>query len=371
MVGAIKKLDKKFLMFTCCILLLPILLIVFLMIIQGCSNQKMSYEKYENKMISAAEKYFDENDLFPQSESAISRVDLSKLVEDEYIKDTLKSLDDDTCKGTVTVRRNGSTVEENKDGFLNYTVSLECKDYKTVTLNDLLIEDLTTSESGLYKYGSSYIYKGDDVDNYIKFYGTLYRILKIDENGILKLVKTESENINQQWDNKYNTEVNNAYGKNIYKDSIVLKKLMAYYKNDKRIKKLAKEKIVSQDVCIGARKIGDIGITSQSDCSKILEKQPISLINVSDYASASLDSECNSIRAKSCRNYNYLRSVDIGSWTVNAVADNTYEVYILTDGIISRQEANRYDSYSVVIYIDGNEIISSGNGTSSDPYVIE
>jgi len=214
MVNAIKKLDKKFLMIACFMIILPIFILIFLMIIQGCSNQKMSYEKYEKKMISAAKKYFEDNDLLPQSESAVSRVELSKLIEDEYIKDSLKALEDDTCNGTVTVRKNGSIIEENKGGFFNYTVNLECKDYKTVSLNDLLLEDLTNSESGLYKYGSSYIYKGDDVDNYIKFYGTLYRILRIDENGILKLIKFESENINQQWDNKYNTEVNNSYGKN-------------------------------------------------------------------------------------------------------------------------------------------------------------
>ena len=50
---------------------------------------------------------------------------------------------------------------------------------------------------------------------------------------------------------------------------------------------------------------------------------------------------------------------------------NIYEVYYLTVGIIGSQEANRYDSYSVVIYIDGNERINSGKGTNSDPYVIE
>ena len=58
MVEALKKLDKKFLIIAGCVILIPIFVIVFLAIVQGCSGGTITYEKYEQKMISAAQKYF-------------------------------------------------------------------------------------------------------------------------------------------------------------------------------------------------------------------------------------------------------------------------------------------------------------------------
>ena len=43
MVNALKRMDKKFLIFAGLIICLPILLIVFLALIQGCGNRKDSY----------------------------------------------------------------------------------------------------------------------------------------------------------------------------------------------------------------------------------------------------------------------------------------------------------------------------------------
>ena len=51
MISAIKKLDKKFLILASLIICLPILIIIFLAIIHACGKSKISYDKYENKMI--------------------------------------------------------------------------------------------------------------------------------------------------------------------------------------------------------------------------------------------------------------------------------------------------------------------------------
>lgn len=370
MLEAIKKLDRKFLIFASCILLLPILLIIFLLIIQGCDNKKISYESYEKKMVKAAEEYFEKNNLLPTEESAMATVDLDKLVEEEYIKNTEKLLDDDTCDGKVTVRRNGSSIEENEGGFLNYTVNLTCKNYNTNTLISLLMTDLTTSESGLYKQENDYVFKGDDVDNYVNFGGTLYRVLRVDANNIVKLIQNDRNGSSQSWDTKYNSDVNYSYGKNIYKDSSLRKKIVDYYNNNKIFKNV-KNKIVLYDVCAGSRDINDTSLNSGSDCSTILENQPISLMNITDYANASLDSECTSITSKSCRNYNYLKNIISSSWTLNAVSNNSYEVYYLTGGVIDYQEGSKFVPYNIVIYIDGNELVNSGKGTEQEPYVIK
>jgi len=173
------------------------------------------------------------------------------------------------------------------------------------------------------------------------------------------------------WDNKFNVETNRASGKNIYKDSIMLDYLLNDYVNPKKFTKKSKQQIISRDVCVGKRSINDLSIDITKDCSEVLEKQIISLINISDYARASLDPECKNLKDLSCNNYNYLYGIASSSWTLNGSADNTYEVAFLSDGITHFQNANTFMSYNIVIYIDGNQIYTTGTGSLNDPYVIE
>lgn len=371
MVDALKKLDKKYLIVAGCVLLLPIVIIILLAIIQGCSNSKITHEKYEDKMISAMESYLNDKDKKPTTEGETVTIKLSKLVEGEYIKSTEKLLGDDACSGSVTARLNGSTIEENNGGFINYTVNLECDSYKTNSLNSALMEDVTTTGSGLYKQDNSYIFKGEDVDNYLTFFGTLYRIVSIDEKGIVKLLKSESESPERYWDIKYNVDTESSTGKNIYQDSEMLKYLMAFYSDNKKVSAGAKKHVVSKNICVGARDINDLSISTTSECSSVLSNQVVSLLNVSDYANASLDPNCLDITSRSCRNYNYMKNLFLDNWTMTAVSSNSYEVYYIYNGLVKYQSASKYSSYNIVIYIDGDEIINSGNGSEETPYVIK
>jgi len=370
MVEAFKKLDKKVLIIIGMFLLLPIILIVFLAIIRGCGNSKITPEKYEEKMISVAEKYFKENGGLPKKESETKTVKLSELIKNEYIKSTEDLLDDNTCKGSVTVRKNGSTIEKNEGGFLNYTVNLECDGYKTKTLKSALINGLTTQGSGLYKDGNYYVYRGDQVKNYIQFFDKNYRIINIDENGIAKLIRSESESLDEYWDNKYNVETEDISGKNIYADSSILKVLVKDYNNNKIISADARRHMVSKDICIDSKSLEDSSIGNYN-CTNKLQNQVVSLIDINDFAKASLDADCTSIYSRSCRNYNYLKDLNLMTWTVNAVSDNTYGVYYLSSGVIRSQEAGKYQNYNIVIYVDTNEKLVSGKGTIDKPYVVK
>ena len=371
MLNALKKLDKKFLIMAVVIICLPILLIIFLAIVQGCSNRKITYEKYETKMIEAAQRYIEDTDKTPNEEGELLKVKLSTLVKKEYIKSTEKLLGDTSCDGSVSVRRNGSSVETNNGGFLNYTVNLECKEYSTTHLIDKIKENIVTEESGLYQDGEGYIFRGDKVKNYITLFGHNYRIMSIDKDGILKLIKTEGESTTRFWDNKYNIETNRNSGKNIYKDSVILEYLLEDYKNVKKINTKAKGHVMAYDVCIGKRNNNDYSINTTTDCSEKLEKQLISLLNVSDYARASLDANCVDLRSRSCNNYNYLYSVVPSTWTLNSVLNNSHEVIYLSDGLMEVQNANTYNDYNIVIYIDGNELYTRGIGSVNDPYIYE
>lgn len=370
MIDALKKMDKKFLIMVGCIILIPIVLLIFLALIQACGNRKITYDKYEAKMIESAEKYIKSNKIKLESESETEIINLEDLVEDGYIKSTEKLLDDDTCKGKVIVRRNGQVIEANEGGYLNYIPDLKCDKYSTVHLNDKLMESLTTDESGLYQVGNEYVFKGDNPKNYITFYGKSYRIVNIDSNGIVKLIRSEAELNSRMWDNKYNTEVNHNYGKTIYEDSKIKGYLINDYLNVKKIKKEARKHIVAYNACIGKRSNSDFSISKDVDCTETVENQVLSLINVSDYFMASLDPECNSTNSKSCNNYNYFNSMPLSSWTMNSSSDTSYEALYVSSELVSVQNASTYSEYNIVLYIDGNELYTTGRGTETDPYVL-
>lgn len=370
MVEALKKLDKKFIIIAASIILLPIVVIIFLAIIQGCSG-KITYETYQEKMISAAEKYITEKEKIPTSEGEITKVKLEKLVNGGYIKSTEKLLDDPTCEGSVVVRRNGSSIESTAGGFLNYTVDLVCDSYKTIHLVDKIKENIVTEESGLYAVGEEYIFKGIKPKNYITFFGHEYRIMSVDKNGILRLIKSNSEIASRVWDNKFNVDIGYSYGKNIYKDSAILTYLIKDYENPKKINKQAKHHVMAYDVCIGKRKNNDYSISKELDCSEKLPKQVISLMNVSDFALASTDPDCNSVIGRSCKNYNYLSNIAFSGWTSNVSSDNTYEVFNITGGLLTYQKGSAFNEYNIVIYIDGNELYTEGTGSQADPFVIK
>lgn len=368
MVEALKKIDKKILIIVGIILLSPILLIIFLAIFRSCGNSKITYDKYEEKMITATENYIKGKE--PKEEGQMIMVELSDLVEGGYIKSTEKLLSDTTCKGSVTVRRNGASIEQTKGGYLNYTVNLECDNHKTNTLKSNVMNDLVTQGNGLYELNGRYVFKGDKVNNYIEFFGIPYRILNIDSNGYAKLFKVENQDLDRVWDNKYNINSDYLSGINVYSDSAIKEYLINDYISEKNFGEKSRKHLVATDVCIDSKGYND-GTLNKYNCSTKVEKQLISLIDIEDYALASLDVNCTGLYSKSCINYNYFKGISLLTWTMNSSKDNTYDVYYIQDGSIDSKTASKYVDYNLVIYIDINEKIVSGNGTEMEPYIIK
>ena len=132
-----------------------------------------------------------------------------------------------------------------------------------------------------------------------------------------------------------------------------------------------KKIVMAYDACIGKRDETNYTIDENLDCSEKLEKQVISLLNVSDYVKASLDPDCKDLKSRSCNNYNYLYNVASSTWTLNVSANNSYNVFTISDGLIEPQIANTTYVYNVVIYMDGNQLYTSGSGTELEPYIYD
>lgn len=348
------------------LILFPILIILFLMLARGCSSSTNSYSEYENKMKSAAQKYFVNKNLLPSDEGGKVEVSLSTLVDEGYIKSPDKFLSDKMCTGNVVVRNNGASVKENNGGYYLYIPDIQCENYKTVHIIDKLLEDVVTEKSGLYQVSDGYVYKGAKVKNYLKFYDGLYFIISIDSDGILKLVRVDSQKEKAIWDAKYNTEKGDSVGKNDYADSKIIDILNGLYLNTNENRK---KHMIAYDVCIGRRSLNNREINKNEECAVKLDNQFISLLNTYDFAMASYDVDCISIYSGACSNYNYLRNKIYFTWFMNGVLDNSYQAYYY-QGSIQKTTVNNEKKYNIVLYIDGNEVYTKGDGSYSNPYVI-
>ena len=90
-----------------------------------------------------------------------------------------------------------------------------------LTTVDKLKNNVVTEGDGLYVdtyEDGRYVYKGGDPDNYLKFGGNLYRIISLEKDGTLKIVKKDSIGaiIFDGVDNRYSE---NGYCSGMYKES--------------------------------------------------------------------------------------------------------------------------------------------------------
>lgn len=361
--GKVKTVDKKVLFIAGAIFGVLILVVVVAMVIKATSGKNLSYESIESKLLEAAQEYVNDGEVDIPAEGTSITITDKELSKADYIKD-LSEYTDDTCSGSVTVMNN--------NGLSLYLTDLQCKKYMTQHLATKIIDDNLVTEAivdgtyqfGLYNVENEYIFKGKKVNNYVSFGGVVWRIIKIDSNGNLRLIKSSAEESKIPWDEKYNSEIDNNYGINDYANSFLLETLNNDYKgfNDEN-----KKHLIPHSACIGSRGQKDTGISYDFDCSKTLDNQYISTLTTLDVAMASLDPGCKTVISGGCTNYNYM--VGISAWTQNNYAENSHEVFTV-GGIVGKRKASNTNKYYWVIYVSGNEPYKGGTGTAEDPYII-
>lgn len=100
-------------------------------------------------------------------------------------------------------------------------------------------------------------------------------------------------------------------------------------------------------------------------------KSHIGLLNVDDYAKASLESTCKHFDDPQCVNYNYMNELGGTNWTLNAYSENTYDVYAIDEKGIYYYKASKENEIRPVIYLNSHLTVSSGDGSENEPYVIK
>lgn len=341
-----------------------VVIIILLVLISSCSSGGRSYEAIEQSMVNAAKEYYSSRkNKLPKEEETTIKVTTGTLVEAELLNEITDPKDkEQTCSGYVEVTKVGDEY--------SYMPFLTCKgNYEPKYLNDI-VKDTKTDEygNGVYTINNELVYRGDDVDNYVSFNDQLWRIVKVDSEGDIKLVLATKSEDTYYWDDAYNSEKDDNVGITTdYLHTNIRKSLNDYYENN--FAKDNKAKIVSKNLCIGKYNITD-DFSVEKECSIIKENENVGLLNATDYQNASLDSGCVNLQSQECTNYNYLSGDEFVTWLLNASSENTYSVLNLS-GTIGESRASREMRINPVINLTNRVIILSGDGTQENPYIVK
>lgn len=288
----------------------------------------------------------------------------------------------------------------------------------------ILVNELPTlnQSEGLYSYNSKYYFSGENVNNYVMFNDELWRIVSIEEDGAVKIVKDEVVSIEkismieQQtsfWINNTNTSVRdnaikngriifdfkgkrqpkenettdtyyciptsngcNAYaigtflGKTVDEDSMIKNYLETHYFNS--MTPTAQNQVQNFDMNIGVvetnKKI-DVVLSSENTTKT---NSYIGLLNVSDYVYASLDLTCQkSFDKEVCANSNWLLKSNYQFHLINGkyTTTNAQIWTVGTTGKITSQDANNPFYLRPVVVLNKN-ITAVGTGSYDDAYIL-
>lgn len=256
-------------------------------------------------------------------------------------------------------------------GYAAFSTSLNLKakgNIKELTGSEMLLKSVVDQGDGLYKdiyEDGRYIYRGTNPNNYIKFDDELWRIISVEDNGTIKILRNDILS-NQMYDNSdsknwtkpasLNTYLNNNYFNQITDDV---------------------DKIIYYTWPIGALNSGNTNLGVQIATEKTITWEgKVGLISYSDYLRANSNySLCGNDKLHyenyaSCRKLNWMYISGIYWWTITPLAGiANYIVNIHQDGNATGGDVENTLGVRPAIYLS-SDITLSGTGTEKDPYII-
>lgn len=237
-------------------------------------------------------------------------------------------------------------------------------------------EEIATLDEGLVEgsideYGKNFYYfRGAVDDNYVKFNGFIWRIVRINGDNTVKIVLDKTLNLNSNWTDKNLNEYNE---KDVsFKNSNIYSKLNDWYN----------ENITSEDLISDTKfcdnleyKIVDdkhvFNFSVNSSCNEeSIFKSKIGILSINDilYAGGSLEQTNSEF---------YLVNEENKNWWTLSVSDyvkNTKDINVYsfdTENNVINPISGRNELYiRPVVSINVNAEVS-GSGTIKDPYVIK
>ena len=235
------------------------------------------------------------------------------------------------------------------------------------TAADKLIETAVTTGDGLYKdeyEEGRYVYKGANPNNYITFNNETWRILAVETDGTLKIMKKDNIG-SKKWDTSGSTNWASPATLNTYLNNDYYNTLSSETQN----------LIQTHTWGIGPVTLGnsDLAAQIQSENSTTWSGN-IGLMSVSDFLRANTNTEqcgnhsLNNSNKDTCKTTNYIVPSSSSLWTISPRASNTRNVfYVTSDGDVYDSYADFYGSVVPALYLTSN-IHLDGEGTESNPY---
>lgn len=248
------------------------------------------------------------------------------------------------------------TATDESDNLGVFIIKIKVLDNKALTENQVILNQSSSSKNGRLKKenDSTYIFQGIDPNNYVLYQKELWRILRLDQNG-MKLVKNGMIN-KMAWSSNANS---------VYYNSDV-KKLLRSYQGT------FIEDVLNRDV---EWNIGSVDLINSLPIDQIIKSETslqdeegiwVGLPQVSDYLQASSRVECLS-QSSNCNLDNYL-SRSYRYFTAHAMKDGNKRILVGTKGL---ELSSPFESVGVVpvIYLKGYKTVQ-GTGTLKDPYTL-
>lgn len=342
-----------------------VLILVVLIIISSCSSNNVGdYDSIENNMVVAAKKYYKERkNLLPKETNETVKVSTSTLIEAELLKELIDPKDSTkACSGYVEVY--------NVDSEYMYVPFLTCSgNYEPNYLNEKIKADVPNElGDGVYEIEGEYRYRGEEVNNYVTFNNSLWRIIKVDSEGDIKMVRMfENEDNKYYWDNNYNPEKKGNTGLNTDFQTSNARRIIKSYTDS--LSKEAKVKLVPKTLCIGL--YGKTStIDKANDCIYKLENQYFVTVGLLDVKYASTNEKCIYVNSKECNNRNYLTKDKFNGWLGAVDSETNYKVYSFGYNI-SSSRASISKRIPQVVYLTGKTLTVEGNGSKEQPYKLK
>lgn len=360
--------EKKKLILLCSgIIILVIILILILIVILMNVLKKYEPLELEKMMVTSTQNYLKDHQVqVPNQMNPESVIEVSTLVENEYLKDFAKISKDSNCTGRVKVI---FEKEENHSPVLRYVPTLECDHYKTTTLLETILsrEYIEDNKEGLNKTLDTYYYRGEYVNNYLEYLGYAWRIFKFDKDMTYLVLADTLNDTSYVYDNRYNEIAKGNRGKNSFENSRIAGTLNGFYNS---FFAGHHAYLKTMNACIHSRSLNDTIKDGSIECYTTYST-PIALLSVYDYMNASLDYYCLKSSDRNCSNYNYLAKTTNNFWLLNGTNEDTYKVYVASAsmlGALQLEAANSKKYIRVVIALPNDIEYKSGIGTKDKPY---
>ena len=266
------------------------------------------------------------------------------------------------------------------------------------TASEVLLEKVVESGDGLYKdiyEDGRYIFKGANPNNYITFNNEMWRIISVEEDGSIKILKNESIG-SMQWDTSSSCPLTyNKIKKENYLtivDNIIFLAGDIYdgcsnwnyatlksYLNETYFNELStnRNNIITYEWKVGTISQENDDLSNQIlDESKKLWNGKVGLITVSEYLRANTNIEqcgnilLNNANRTTCVTTNWMYT-SLNTWSISAVSSTQGTSTCIQDSnfIWNLAVKNSVEVYPSV-YLSSN-IVITGDGTESVPYQIE